>query len=220
MSEVRHHLQDAAQEESTLTPKNNLEPILFKFITLYESWLEECQVMEKQGEDIEKFVKKFSLAVNQFSMMEGEVVGKLQKGLDQVTAGVAEQVRGAVSHAVNQSLDDSGRRMRDAAIQAEHIISRYQSLLSWSHFKFFVITAFSSIAASLLIVWWLIPTPTLPLKDAQIATYQNGLMLNSFWGKLSERQKKWLFNIAKGKSNNNEKLVEDMKKQYPDMSDE
>ena len=219
MSDVREDLPEVTSAGVTLAPKENLESILFKFITLYECWLEECQVMEKQGDDIEKFVKEFSSAVHQFSKMEDDVVRQLQKGLDQVTGGIAEKVRGAVSQAVNQSIDDSGRRMRDAAIQAEHIISRYQSLLSWSHFKFFVVTVFSSIAASLLIVWWLMPTPTLPLTDSQIATYQNGLMFNNVWGKLSERQKKWLLNVAQGKSTNNEKLVENVKKQYSDMAE-
>ena len=45
-------------------------------------------------------------------------------------------------------------------------------------------------------------------------------MLNSFWDKLSDHQKNWLLNLAQGKSNNHEKLVEDVKKHYPDISDE
>jgi len=77
----------------------------------------------------------------------------------------------------------------------------------------------TSICASLFAVWWFMPTPTLPLTDSQIRTYQAGHVLESFWPKLSERQQAWLSNVASGKSNNHEKLVEDVKKTYSEIDD-
>ena len=99
------------------------------------------------------------------------------------------------------------------------LFQNMKSSLNWSHWKLIAITVLSSIVTSLLIVWWLMPAPTVPLTDAQIMTYQNGKMLELFWPKLAKRQQQWLLDISKGKKNK-EKLVEDVKKQYTDVSDD
>ncbi len=61
------------------------------------------------------------------------------------------------------------------------------------------------------------PAPTIPLTDAQFMTYQNGKLFESFWSKLSKRQQRLLMDISEGKKNK-EKLVEEIKKQYPDIA--
>lgn len=207
-------------EDEALTQEEQLEAILFQFVNLYERWSEDRQKNAKQGADIEKFIKQFSSEVERFSTIENAVIGKLKKDLDQTTVSISEMVHGAVSHAVDRSLDNSARKIKDSALYAQNIFSECQSSLNWSHWKLIAITALSSIVASLLIVWLLMPKPTLPLTNKQIDTYQNGQVLESFWDKLSARQKTWLLNLAQGKSNNREKLVEDIKKRYPGISDE
>jgi hypothetical protein len=210
----------AVDEDDTLTQEEQLEAILFQFVNLYERWAEDRQKTAKQGADIEKFIKQFASEVDRFSAVENAVIAKLKNSLDHTTVSISEMVHGAVSHAVDRSIDDTAKKIKDSALHAENIFSEYQSSLNWSHWKLTAITALSSIVASLLIVWWLMPKPTLPLTDAQITTYRNGLMFNGFWPKLSKRQQNWLLNVAVGKENNKEKLVEDVKKQYPDISDE
>ena len=210
----------AVEQEKSLTPDEHLKELLFQYVSLYESWSEDRKVTAKQGEDIEKFVNEFATEVDRFSTIEDAVIAKLKKSLDQTTASISERVHVSVSHAVDSSLDGSARKIKDAAQYAQNIFSEYQSSLNWSHWKLIALTVLSSIVTSLLIVWWVMPKPILPLTDTQIATYQHGLMLNSFWDKLTTRQKNWLLNLGIGKSNNREKLVEDVKKQYPDMGDE
>lgn len=219
MTQDNKNLREVEQDES-LKPEEQLEAILFQFVTLYERWSEDRQKAAKQGADIEKIIKQFASEVDRFSAIENAVIAKLKSSIEHTTVNISGMVHAAVSQAVDSSLDGSAQKIKDSAQHAKNIFSEYQSSLNWSHWKLIALTVLSSIVTSLLIVFWVMPKPTLPLTDTQIATYQHGLMLNSFWDKLTARQKNWLLNLGIGKSNNREKLVEDVKKQYPDMSDE
>ncbi len=207
MNEVCEVKQEE-QEDNTLTPREHLESLLYQFVNLYERWSEDRQVAAKQGADIAQFIKTFSAEVERFSSIEDAVIAKLKKGLEQTSVSISTMVHDAVSHSLDKKIDDSSYKMKQSVLQAERLFSEYQSTLNWSHWKVVAITAMTSIAASLLAVWWFMPKPTLPLTDQQIQTYQTGQFLQSFWPKLSERQQKWLDNLASGKSNNREKLVE------------
>jgi hypothetical protein len=208
---------------NVLTQEEHLESILFQFVTLYERWSKDRKVAAKQGADIEKFIKTFAAEVDRFSKLEDATIAKLKKGLEQATESIATMLPNTVAHAVNRAMDDSAGKIKESVRQAEQMLVEYQSSLNWSHWKTIAVTALSSIATSLLIVWWLMPAPTLPLTDQQIKTYQAGQVLTSFWGKLSNRQQKWLSDLAQGKTNNHEKLIEDekqkIKNEYSGMSD-
>jgi hypothetical protein len=207
---------------NVLTQEEHLESILFQFVTLHEQWSKDRKVAARQGANIEKFVQEFALEVERFSKIEDYTIAKLKKGLEQATERFATMLPDTVSHAVNRALDDSAGKIKDSVRQAERMLIDYQSSLNWSHWKTIAVTAFSSIVTSLLIVWWLMPAPTLPLTNAQIATYHNGQLLESFWPNLSKRQQDWLFSASLGKKNR-EKLFEDekqkIKDEYPGMSE-
>ncbi len=210
-------------EENILTQEEHLESILFQFVTLHEQWSKDRKIAAKQGANIEKFVQEFASEVERFSKIEDYTIAKLKKGLEQATESIATMLPNTVSHAVNRALDDSAGKIKESVRQAERMLVEYQSSLNWSHWKTIAVTVLSSIAASLLIVWWLMPAPTLPLTDQQIRTYQAGHVLESFWPKLSKRQQDWLSNLALGQTNNHEKLFEDekqkIKNEYSGMSD-
>lgn len=193
------HLQNVEQEES-LTPEEQLEAILFQFVNLYERWAEDRQKAAKQSADIEKFIKQFASEVDRFSAIENAVIEKLKKSLSDTTVTISSMVYDAVSHSVDRSLDNSARKIRESADYAENVFSEYKSSLNLSHWKLVAITALSSIAASLLIVWFLMPKPTLPLTGMDMQTYELGKTFSELWTTLPEEKKKWFLGKTKDKA--------------------
>lgn len=212
-------LIEEESQEITLTQQEQMKAILYQFIKLYDRWAEDRQVAAKQGADIEEVIDEFAQEVERFSNIENAVIAKLKEGLSQTTVSISAMVHDAVSHSVNKAIDESTYKIRDSVRQAENLFSEYQSTLNWSHWKTIAITSITSIVASLLAVWWFMPRPTTPLTDAQIKTYRAGQVFEAFWPKLSERQQTWLGNLALGKTNNHEKLVEDTKNNYSGIND-
>lgn len=194
------HLQNVEQEES-LTPEEQLEAILFQFVNLYERWSEDRQKAAKQGADIEKFIKQFASEVDRFSAIENAVIEKLKKSLNDTTVTISNMLYDAVSHSVDRSLDNSVRKIKESAHYAENVFSEYKSSLNLSHWKLVAITALSSITASLLIVWFLMPKPTLPLTYDDMKIYKLGKTFSELWPILPEDKKKWFLKETNRKSN-------------------
>lgn len=213
-----HEVKQKIAEKKVITSEEHLESILYKFITLYGQLEIGRKKAKKQRRATADLIKAFSSEVIRFSKLEEYVIAKFKQGLEQTTANVSTMVHDAVSQSIEHAIGHSAMNIKHSAKDAERVFSQYQSALNWSHFKVVVITAIISILACLAVVWWVMPKPTLPLTDTQISTYKNGIIFNSFWEKLSTRQKNWLLNIARGKANNREKLFEDTKKQYKDLS--
>lgn len=208
MSEDYENVLEEEPEENVLTQEEHLESILFQFVTLYGRWSKDRKVAAKQGADIEKFIKTFAAEVERFSKLEDYTIAKLKRGLEQTTESISTMVHDGVSHSVNKALDGSAGKIHDAARRAESMLTQYQSSLDWSHWKMIAVTAFSSIAVSFLIAKFLMPAPTLPLTDKQMNTYRSGQVLESFWDKISLKEQKRLGNLALGKTNNRQKMVE------------
>jgi hypothetical protein len=208
MSDIKS-LHPTEQEENALTPEEHMESILFQFVNLYERWSEDRQVAAKQGADVARLVKEFSGEVERFSEIEDAVIVKLGNGLTRTTDGISKMVHGAVAQAVDKAFDESARKIQESTYRAERLFAEYQSSLNLSHWKTIAITAVTSIAACLLIVWLLMPKPTLPLTDKQIETYQSGEVFENVWPKLSIKQKQWILDIAKGKVKNHDNFIEE-----------
>lgn len=53
-----------------------------------------------------------------------------------------------------------------------------------------------AVLGSFLVAKFVVPEPYLPLTDKQLQTYQHGKILESFWPKLSAKEKKHLSDLA------------------------
>lgn len=163
-------------KQKPLTSEEHLESILYQFVTLYDQLELSRKKSKKQRFKLEKFIKEFSSEVDRLSKLDDYIIAKFKRSLEQTTVEFSNMVHNAVSHSVDRAIGDSVLQIRDSARQAGSLFSEYQSTLNWSHWKVIAITSLTSIVACLLVVLWLMPKPMLPLEDAQIMTYNNGVV--------------------------------------------
>lgn len=215
----KEEIEDVCEEEMTLAPREHLESLLYQFVKLYERWSEDRQVAAKQGADIAKFVKAFSEQVENFETIHEDVKEEINTSIENAAKNMATYVGRSIGDAAHKEVEPTVQKLKDVTYDAGNTLSRYQATLDLTQWKIIGVTVFSTVLASLLIVKFLMPKPTVPLTNDQIATYQSGVILESVWPKLSTHQKQWILDVAKGKAKNNEKLVEDMKKDYSSTKD-
>jgi hypothetical protein len=197
MSEARHDLQETEQEESALTPEEHLESILFQFVNLYERWSEDRQVAAKQGADIAKFVKAFSEQITHFESIEEGVRKDITTSIEVAAKNMGVSMGKMIGEAASKEVEPIVRKLREVVHDAEMSLSRYCSDSQLTKWKTIGITAFSSIAVSLMIAWLIMPRPMIPLTNDQIATYQSGVFFESVWPKLSTKQRQSILDISK-----------------------
>lgn len=204
----------AVEQEESLTPEEHLEAILFQFVNLYERWSEDRQVTAKQSADLAKFVKEFAQQVNKFASLEEKVRDDIHASMRTEAENMAVYLGQSIGEAARKQIAPTVKTLEEASDEARgNLVGYYRELSSYKWITIGVATL-TTILTSLLIVKLLMPAPVMPLTAQQLDTYESGEAFQLILSKLSTRQKQWLFDVAKGKAKNHEKLSEDMKKDY------
>ena len=75
-------------------------------------------------------------------------------------------------------------------------LMRYESEMKNTQWKIIGSTMLSAIVTSLLIVWLLMSTPTLPLTNAQMKDLRSGQLMHAVWPKLSKKEQQHWVTLA------------------------
>lgn len=197
MNKARENLvEDEDEIEEALSPEEHLESILFQFVTLYERWSEDRQVAAKQGADIAKFVKEFAQQISHFKLLEERVRENINTSIQTEAKNMAVYMGRTVGDAASKEVEPTVRKLRDAVDESENVLSRYRSTLSFANWEMVAVSVAASVLASLLIVWWLVPKPTLPLTSQQARYLVTGESFNEIWPKLTKAEKERFKKLA------------------------
>lgn len=90
-----------------------------------------------------------------------------------------------------------------AANDARRLLNVYYAEMSTTHWKIILASVASSILTSLLIVWLLMPKPTLPLSELQLARYELGKTFSDVFNGLPKEKQEWFLNKANDKKKTN-----------------
>jgi hypothetical protein len=72
----------------------------------------------------------------------------------------------------------------------------YQADVVANQWKIIGVTAVTTIITCLLLVWLLIPKPTLPLSNEQLKYLNSGVMMELVWPKLTEKEQTYWLKLA------------------------
>jgi len=72
--------------------------------------------------------------------------------------------------------------------KAKLTLDRYEEEVITTQWKVILMSVITTIATCLLLVWLLIPTPTLPLTKEQINDLAKGQMMTLVWPKLTKKR--------------------------------
>lgn len=184
------------EQEESLTSEEHLEAILFQFVNLYERWSEDRQVTVKQSSDLAKFVKEFAQQVNQFATLEEKVRNDIHTSIRREAENTAVYFSKTIGEAARSEVEPTVRKLSEAVDESENVLHRYRSSLRFANWAMVAVSVASSILASLLIMWWLIPKPTLPLTSQQVRYLVTGESFNEIWPKLSKTEKERFKKLA------------------------
>ena len=176
-----------------LTMENRLKAIAYQFIALYERWSEDRQLAVKQGADTAELVKLFTEQVKSFKELEPNVRKSLAASIQRETDSAAEKIGKTLSEAATRSTEAVAYELATVTEKTKRTLMAYESEVVATQWKVIGISFFTTIVTSLLLVWWLIPRPTLPLDHQQLKQLEVGMMTELVWPKLSKQEKNhWL----------------------------
>jgi hypothetical protein len=197
MTKTNRSMQDADDtDDESLTPDEHLEALLFQFLNLYERWSEDRQVTAKQSADLAKFVKEFAHQVGQFATLEGKVREDIQSSIRTEAENTAVYFSKTIGEEVRKEVAPTVDKIRAASDDAGRVLSGYQSAIRFANWEMVGVSVFSSILISILIVWFFMPKPTLPLTSQQARYLVTGESFNEIWPKLTKAEKERFKKLA------------------------
>lgn len=185
----------AEQRETVLTSEEQLEAILFQFITLYERIAEDRQVTAKQGYDIAKLVKEFSQNVAQFSSLEERVRKDIHTCIKNESNNMTTDIGKTLAKSAFSEVEPVISKLRSATNDGNTLLRAYYSEMRTTHWKIILAAVVSSILTSLLIVWFLMPKLTLSLSSDDRAYMTTGYEIMTIWKKLSKAERSHIENL-------------------------
>ncbi len=179
--------------ETTLTLEDRLKAIAYQFVALYERWSEDRQVAAKQGAETAELVALLKQQVMAFGQLEPAVRARISQSIHQAASESIQAVREGVAQQTRDAVSQSAERLIVSVQTAERTLMGYQQVTRHHHWQVIGVAVASTITTSLLLVWLLIPRPTLPLSAEQVSALQIGSMVEQAWPDLSRKeQRRWL----------------------------
>jgi hypothetical protein len=178
--------------------EDRLKAIVYQFVALYERWSEDRQIAAKQGAEIAELVTVFTNQVKEFKALEPKVRQHLTSSIENAIFDAAQKIGTVISKEATRTTEQIARRLLDVTHRTEETLTRYQKETIMTGWKVIGAAIISTIAASLLIVWLLIPKPTymLPLTDEQMRVLTSGRLLYMVWPKLSKQEQDHLLKLT------------------------
>jgi hypothetical protein len=192
------------ETEQELSIEYRLKAIAYQFIALYERWSEDRQVAAKQGADTAELVKQFSEQVKSFKELEPKVRREFVASIQSATSSAFEKIGETIGKEATRATEQVTNQLTKVTEKAERTLTKYESELIANLWKIIGATVVSSIVASFLIVWLLIPRPTLPLTDNQIKDLRGGQLMDLVWPKLSKQEQQHWHQLADNLSQNSD----------------
>lgn len=178
---------DVMQE---MTQEERLKAILYQFITLYERWAEDRQAAAKQGADTTQLVNIFIEQVKRFKELEPQVRQQILTSIQNTTTSAVKTISEEIGKEATRAVESTARQLTNSVEQTQRTLGAYQQEVVTTQWKVILTTAVTTIATCLLLVWLLMPKPTLPLTDDQIKDMYGGKLMTLVWPKLSEKERK------------------------------
>lgn len=179
-----------------LTMEDRLKAVVYQFIALYERWSEDRQLAAKQGSDTAALIKIFIEQVKNFKELEPKVRQHLAESIQTATSRAAEKIGEGIGKEAVRATEEIARQLAQASEKAECTLMRYENEMKNTQWKIIGSTIFTAIATSLLIVWLLMSTPTLPLTKAQLGDLRSGQLMHEVWPKLSKKEQQHWVTLA------------------------
>ena len=184
---------ETAQE---MTQEERLTAIAYQFVQLYERWSEDRQIAAKLGADIAELVRLFTEQVENFEALETNVRETLIASIQRAMTASAKTVGDEIRQAATRTLEEVNTRLLTTVAKAERTIADTRQYVKSTFWVAIAGWIALPIITSLLIVWLLMPKPTLPLSNDQLNTLNDGHTVDWIWSKLSKKEQNSILKLS------------------------
>lgn len=165
------------------TVEDRLKVLLYQFVDLQAQWSEAHVATTQQREAVTESLTRLNEVIQSLKEQQSTQQPTIlpdQAAIQKIVSTLGQAAKEEAQHSVDE--------IQFAAQEARRVLASYQTQVLGSHWKLILTTVFTTITTCFLIVWLLIPRPTLPLTKIQLKELSVGQALHTLWPKLSKKE--------------------------------
>lgn len=113
---------------------------------------------------------------------------QLEESIKNATAKIEKTIGEKIVEVSTEKTKYITDELKSAARNAQSVLEQYKREVINTHWKIIGISFLATIVTCFLIVWFLMPKPTLPLTEQQINNMYAGQLLKLAWPKLTKKE--------------------------------
>lgn len=161
-------------EAKDLTPEENLSTIVYQFICLNEEFTKKQFLAAAQLGEMKVLLRQFEEQINTYKNLDLKFRETLTTHIDSSIAAGAKNIGHEMGESAAQTIRSVTRSLEESVLNTTTTLVQSTEIATFLSWKFTLGVIFTAVMTSLLIVWFLIPKPTLPLSDVQIERLRIG----------------------------------------------
>jgi hypothetical protein len=211
------------ETKETETSITELEEAYRKFLRLYERFAADRLTISKQGEALDKIIEELkaesSLATEFKIQVREGILESVEKLVKEVDTQIKESIQKSITEELNKSLKDFKYAINNGTEILEDYVKDRKVRNIWVYcgviFCGFIL--FFTATTALKVRKYL---PGTYLSSHQLSIYENGLMFDKIWNRVSKKERDRLTRIWLGTIPAEENSYEWIKDKNPKMNDE
>lgn len=172
--------------ESSFTPTEQLETLLYQFVTLAERLEEGRSISYKQNGDMALLIKKLTDQVQKLSASGVSVRQELVQAIKDILNDEGKAVLHLIKHESSDYLNKAALRLEKSCENVTQTLTGYEKNQGYSKWMMFAAGIIAGVVVGLTTIKFLMPAPTLPLTQDQLIDMQGGELMEQIWPKLSK----------------------------------
>lgn len=202
------------------TEKNTteLEEAYRKFLRLYERLAADRLTISKQGETLGKIIDELKAEAALATEFKVHVRQDVVETLKKTAIEIGSQIKSSIQEPITNELNDTIRNLKTALNTSREALSESTRTKNENILYKCLATVFGGCLV-LIVILGAFYFPKLYFTSKQVGTYQDGVLLESFWHRLPKKEQIRLWKLGRGYLPPEENSMEWIKQHHPKLDD-
>lgn len=179
--------------------ENDLDGVLFQYISLYERWSEDRQAFARKGAALTKSLEQIQHEITRMEKLDTAIKRHLAEQLSPIIDETRRAIENSAAELAFSAMNDVMNRLQVAVKHSEDALFKAEKLVSDNRWYWLASSVACGLILGSFLVWWFIPSHLRALTNDQLEMQQWGKTLVDAYPTLPKKQQELLMRVLNSK---------------------
>jgi predicted PurR-regulated permease PerM len=191
-------MTDITESDTAIQAGNkNIDQLFCQLFDLYERHVQDRQWVIKDKEELGRLIQLLITQTKEVGQYEQGIRKRIQDCIQSSSQAAMEKIEKSVTDKNSEVIEKLQQTITNIVVESiATAMNELRVIKKQFPWKIMLFSSAVTLLFSLLIVYFLMPKPMLPLTNAQMHYLQDGKILTQVWPKLSQKEQGHLKSMA------------------------